>query len=495
MQIQSLTHKGGMRVGQGVNQGGRVSAHFEGASISTRMGGKGLGHGNVNSELSRSLTRLRQRSLHAIRNHAYAKTGSNTFVDNLIGVGITAKWNHPELQKLWDIWIKECDADGLDNLYALQALMAREVFSGGESITRRRIRPRGQRRDLVPLRLQMVSGRQLDESYTDLNNDIQCGIQFNRYGERSFYHLNPTPDTLSAIYGRIRVPASDVCHVFERWEAGQVRGVPELSAVLIRLYEIDEMQDAALVRAKVAALFGAFVQRKTPSSGIPQEGNQFGEQIGEDEEGAPIERIKAGAMHYLDENEEVIFPHLPDVGDNYIKWLKTELRAVAKAIGLTYEQLTGDLEGVNYSSIRAGLLEFRRRIERLQWNLVISRWCNQVAVWFMETAVMAGMVDIPDYWESPAQYLPEWIPPKFEAVDRLKEVTADLMEMRSGLETRRDKVAQRGYDIDKVDAQLAREQASDLVLDSNPAKTDKTGALQSMLDLAAQLTKDNNEGK
>lgn len=470
-------------------------AQFEGASIAPRMGMKGLGHGNISGELSRSLTKLRQRSLNAIRNHAYAKTASNTFVDNLIGVGITAKWNHPELQKLWDVWIKECDADGLDNLYGLQALLAREVFSGGESLTRRRLRPLGLRRDLVPLRLQLVSARQLDETYNDQANDIVSGIQFNRHGERAFYHLNLTTDSISALFGRVRIPAGDVCHVFERWEAGQVRGVPELSAVLIRLYEIDEMQDAALVRAKVAALFGGFVQRESPASGIPTEGNQFGEEIGQDEEGAPIERIKSGALHYLDEGEKIIFPNLPDVGDNYIKWLKTELRAVAKAVGLTYEQLTGDLEGVNYSSIRAGLLEFRRRIERLQWNLVISRWCNQVAIWFAETAVMAGMVNIPNYWESPSQYLPEWIPPKFEAVDRLKEVTADLIEMRSGLESRKNKVAERGYDIDKIDAQLAIEQASDLVLDSNPAKTDKTGALQAVLELAQQLTKDDNEEK
>lgn len=485
-----ITYHPGMRVGPGLMTGQRLQAQFEGASVGARMGTKGLGHSHVNHELTRSLTRLRQRSLHAIRNHAYAKTASNTYVDNLVGVGITAKWKNKKLQALWDTWIKECDADGLDNLYGLQALVAREDFSGGESLTRRRFRPLGQRQDLVPLRLQVVPTRQLDETYNDEQSNIVAGIQFNRYGERAFYHLNPTANSLSALFGRVRIQAADVCHLFERWEAGQVRGIPALSAVLIRLYEIDEMQDAALVRAKTAALFGGFVTREGPANAMPTEGNQFGEDAGEDEAGTPIERIKAGALHYLDEGESIAFPNMPDMGDNYYKWLQTELRAVAKAVGLTYEQLTGDLTGVSYSSIRAGLLEFRRRIERLQWNLMIGRWCETVARWFVEAAVMAGMIDLPDYWAHPTQYLPEWIPPKFEAVDRLKEVTADLLEMRAGLETRKDKVAQRGYNIDQVDAQLAREQASALVLDSNPAKTDKNGALQALLELASQLTND-----
>jgi capsid protein len=41
--------------------------------------------------------------------------------------------------------------------------------------------------------------------------------------------------------------------------------------------------------------------------------------------------------------------------------MRQQLRAIAMGMGITYEQLTGDLTNVNYSSIRAGLIEFRRR--------------------------------------------------------------------------------------------------------------------------------------
>ena len=509
MRIRTISPRS--RVSGGVAQGSRITAQFEGASTGYRMGKKGLGSGHINGEMSRSLSALRQRSLNAVRNHAYAKTAATTHVDNMVGCGIVAKWPDPVMQALWDVWIKRCDADGLDNLYALQALVARECFVSGESLTRRRFRSPQQSKGVVPLRLQVISTRQLDEAYSDPLNNILQSIQFNGFGERVAYHLMPTAAGSGfASLNRIRIPAADVAHVFERLEAGQVRGVPELSAILVRLYELDEMQDAILSRAKVSALFGGFIQRKPGKGGVlPTESNvvaqagsdegDIGDKVGETEEGSSIESIRIGGLHYLDEDESIEFPDLPDIGANHVVWLKTELRASAKAVGLTYEQLTGDLEGVSLSAIRAGLLDFRRRIERLQWNLMIARWCEQVAMWFAEAAVMSGMASLADFWENPYPHLPKWIPPKFEEVDRLKSAMADLIEMRSGTETRRDKVAAPGNDIDEVDAQLKREQESELVLDSNPAKTDGSGALQTLLsamlseDEDAPLTKDKTQ--
>lgn len=499
MNIKSVTHKS--RISGGVSHGPRIQAQFEGAGQGYRMGNKGLGTGGINHELSRSLSALRRRSIHAIRNHAYAKTACNTYVDNLVGTGITAKWADPILQALWDCWIKHCDADGLDNIGGLQALVGRESFSGGESLTKRRFVSINEHPGIVPLRLHVLPSHQLDERFNDPFRNIVQGVQFSSDGERMFYHLNQSGDISPlASLNRIRVPAADIIHLFDRTEAGQVRGVPELSAILVRLYEIDEMQDAMLVRAKVAALFGGFISRKTPQGGLPQESNQVagatgdvGQQVGETDDGAPIEKITPGGLHYLYDDETIEFPDLPDIGANHTVWLKTELRASAKAAGMTYEQLTGDLEGVSFSALKFGMLDFRRRIERLQWNLMIARWCEKVARWFADAAVMAGMVSLPGYWSNPHAYMPTWIPPKFESADRLKDVMADVIEMRAGLETRRDKVAQRGNDIDRVDEQFAKEQSSELVFDSNPAVTDKNGGLQDALNMASTLLQSEQE--
>jgi capsid protein len=70
--------------------------------------------------------------------------------------------------------------------------------------------------------------------------------------------------------------------------------------------------------------------------------------------------------------EDIKFSDPADVGGSHSEFLRTQFRVVAATIGITYEQLTGDLTGVNYSSNRAGMLEFRRRCES-EWKAVSSK--------------------------------------------------------------------------------------------------------------------------
>ena len=51
----------------------------------------------------------------------------------------------------------------------------------------------------------------------------------------------------------LRVPAADCLHLFKPLAAGQLRGITWLAPVLLRLHELDQFEDAALVKAKVAA--------------------------------------------------------------------------------------------------------------------------------------------------------------------------------------------------------------------------------------------------
>ncbi len=60
------------------------------------------------------------------------------------------------------------------------------------------------------------------------------------------------------------------------------------------------------------------------------------------------------------------------------------LQGIAAGVGLTYDQATGDLTQANYSSLRAGKIEFRRLTADLQWNTlepqvltrITDRWWN-----------------------------------------------------------------------------------------------------------------------
>lgn len=496
MKIKEI-HNQKVRVAGGYKEMPR--ANFEGASTTYRMGDKGLNVGSVNDDISAALSRLRKRAINATRNNAHASSASDSHTANLIGTGMTAKWPTAELQKLWDIWVEDCDADGIGNFYSLQELVGRTYFVMGEAFGQRITRS-VVGKNHVPLKVRIIHPKQLDESYTDRFNNITQGILHKKNGERQSYLFWPSPVDEFGLFTRVPVSASDIAHVFKRKEPGQVRGIPNLTPVMVRLYEIDEMQDATLVKAKVAQLFGWIIKKKALTSELPRESTTIGEDRGEEtEEGIPLTNIRPGGIHYLDDDEDISFSDPASVGDNYVPWLKSELRATASALGITYEQLTGDLEGVNYSSIRAGLIEVRRRISMDQYNLIIPNFCRKVAMWFLEAAVMNGNVSIHDFWDSKEDYLPKWRTPKWDHVDRVKEVTADLLEVRGGFESREAKVGERGNDIDTIDEELMKDQLSALILDSIPNKTDKSGVLQTILDaaMAAALSPDseqNNSG-
>jgi capsid protein len=82
----------------------------------------------------------------------------------------------------------------------------------------------------------------------------------------------------------------------------------------------------------------------------------------------------------------------------------------------------------------------------------------------------------------------EWSPPRFDAVDPLKDATADLIAMRSGTLTLAQAIARQGYNPDAVLAEHAamakKLDASGLVFDSDPRRTAKSG-IQQQQDAAA----------
>jgi lambda family phage portal protein len=162
-----------------------------------------------------------------------------------------------------------------------------------------------------------------------------------------------------------------------------------------------------------------------------------------------------------------------DAGGGYAEYMRVQLHAIAAGVGLTYELLTGDLSQVNYSSIRAGLLEFRRRMEALQWQLLVPGLCRPAWQRFVATAQVIGAL--------PAGTIDaEWTAPRFEAVDPLKDIQADILAVRAGLMTLKEAIARQGYDPAHVLAEIgatdAELDALGIVLDTDPRKATKTGA-------------------
>ena len=303
------------------------------------------GNDSINLLLLQHMDSLRNRSRNMVRKNPYAANIVDTLVANCIGTGIKPQSKtldadfRKQVQALWLTWTDEADSNQTTNFYGLQAAICRSMIEGGECLVRFRVR-RKEDGLTVPLQLQILEAEHLDHSMDKLLANgfiIQGGIEFNPLGQRVAYYLyQQHPGENLGMKQSVRVPAYEVLHIYRMDRPGQIRGEPWLSRVLLKLYELDQYDDAELVRKKTAAMFAGFITRLDPESNFMGEAEH-------NEQGV--------AMAGLEPGEDVKFSEPSDVGGNYTAFMHQQLRSIAAGMGITYEQLSGDLTEVNYSSI------------------------------------------------------------------------------------------------------------------------------------------------
>ena len=436
---------------------------------------------------------LRGKSRDLVRRNAWAQAGIEAFVANAVGTGIKPQSLSgderfkAEVQALWRDWVEEADAAGQTDFYGWQSLACRAMLEGGECLIRLRSR-RLEDGLSVPLQLQLLEPEHLPISLNaDLpsGNVVRSGIEFDNMGRRVAYHLyrsHPEDGRLAPMSGQggidtVRIDAKEIIHLFRVLRPGKVRGEPWLSRALVKLNELDQYDDAELVRKKTAAMFAGFVTRQNPEDNLMGEGTA-------DSQGISLAGLEPGTLQILEPGEDIKFSDPADVGGSYSEFLRTQFRAVAAAIGITYEQLTGDLSGVNYSSIRAGMLEFRRRCEMVQHGVLVHQMCRPVWAAWMKQAVLASALTAPGFVrggpDRRRQYLAvKWIPQGWQWVDPEKEFKAMLLAIRAGLISRSEAISAFGYDAEDVDREIAadNQRADDLglIFDSDARYTSKDG--------------------
>lgn len=467
-------------------------ASYEAAGSGRRMASWGISYYGPNTLISSSLSYIRSRSRYLTRNNPLAENGVESWVSNLVGTGIIPRWKikdkelKEKVQELWNDWTEEADWDGTSDFYGLQSIVARSVAQSGEGLAQfKTVSPDSGLS--VPLQIQLLEADHLDETYEDIaqnGNNIRMGIEFNKSGKRAAYHLfKDHPGETFMIMNnteRVRVPASDCLHIFRPLRPGQARGRPWLTSIIVALKDLDTYDDAERVRKLGAAMFGGFI---TEPPGENTDISPLGKPTDNDSESRSVIALEPGTFPTLPPGMDVKFSSPADVGGNYEAWIKQQVHEIAAGLGITYEQISTDLRGVNYSSIRAGLLEFRRRCEALQWHTIIFQFCQPVMRRWMDVAIASGALLIPDYTANRRYYQRvDWRPQGWKWVDPLKDGVAAQLAVRCGFTSRSAVVAEQGYDAEDIDRQQAEDNAradeNGLIYDSDPRKTEKSGTLQ-----------------
>ncbi|MFH1557428.1 MAG: phage portal protein [Pseudomonadota bacterium] len=416
---------------------------------------------HVNTLVQSSGDTVLARSRYLARNNPYAANAVEVFSAALVGYGIKPAWLQKKSklksagQQLFKDWTDDADAEGLTDFYGLQRRVARELFIAGECFVRRRPRYLSDG-FAVPLQIEVIPSEMCPIQQIAITpsggNVVRQGIEFDRVGRRVAYHFyrrhpgdvtqDPNPDT-------VRIPASEILHVFDPVEAGQIRGLPRLTPAIVALWSLDAYDDAEHERKKTAAMFAGFIRK--PANG------EVGLDIEDDGSAAPpLVALEPGTLQILEEGEDITFSTPADVGGAYEAWQYRALTRISAALGLPYMALTSDMVKSNYSNSRQALVEFRRRIEAIQHSVMVFQFCRPVWRWFLDAAALSGALKMPGYATAPRQYLGvNWITPRWEWVDPYKDRQAEVLAIKNGFRARSQTIEAEGEDPEEVDQRIA----------------------------------------
>ena len=419
--------------------------------------------GDARSSIHGGAATVSARAQHYALNNPHGANIAQKLPDNLIGHGIKPIAQVEDeairrgLHRAFLAWTDRADATGLADFYGMQKQAVQDMVVLGEALFVWIFAPDG-----AP-QLQRLHPEQLDRSFTKEISEARYafqGVEFDRAtGARVAYHVRPgagfghggfTAGHYGGTTPPVRFEARAVIHMFRALVPGQVRGLSWLAPILLTAHELDQLADALLVRAKVAALHAGFIY-DNDGTGAGYSGTAQGDTL--------EVSLEPGTMSVMPPGKRVEFSEPPDSGDAPALAVHN-LRAIAVGVGLTYEQLTGDYSQVNYSSQRAAMLEFRRFCEAVQHHTIVFQFCRPVWDAFMRWQVMLGTVSARDYLD-PASGLQtaKWLPPSWSWVDPKKDAEAAILEMDANLRSRADIIAERGYDVEEIDRQIAADTA------------------------------------
>ena len=438
---------------------------------------------------------LRSKSRGLVRKNSWAKNAEEIWVANMIGTGIKPESLHPDkevralVQKSWKRWTDEADADGLTDIYGLQALVMRENFEAGETLIR--FRPRFEEDGLsVPLQLQVIEAEHLSLTHFGNNggNAIRSGIEFTPFGKRAAYHLyreHPGLGHMSKGLNpgeMVRVDAANVIHSFDVLRAGQMRGTPWLAPVMVALYELDQYVDATLKKQKISNMFVGWYRGMSDEIAATLMADARSQNSGETAPtGVAFGEVQPATILDLSAGGGTLeWSTPPDPSSSFPDFVKAMLRMIACGVGVPYTRLNWDTSDSTFASERSELLEFRRRVEQKQFSMMAFQVCRPIWRRWIKDAVLVGVLPKP---RTPAEwndlYSVEWRTPKWAWVDPLKDVMAAKEAVRCSFTSRTAQIHELGYDPEQVDAEIAadneRADRLGIVSDSDPRKTQDNG--------------------
>lgn len=435
---------------------------------------------SANQEARADIRELRRRARALFRDDPYVNGLVREYVQNVIGqTGITlmpkndgkdgepAEKPNKALSDAWEDWShpENTSTDGVLSWVEMQGQIVESLVVDGEVFIRKH---RAFKNDygfalelIDPDQLNILQNKDADRN----GNQIVMGVELDKWHRPVVYHFLERHPAEAGRKDTVPVPADEVIHLFKRKRIGQTRGVTFLAPIIFRLHMLGAYEDAEVTAARIGASKVGFFETD------PQHLDSF-------EAPAPGEKITLdvapGAMEQLPPGMKFVGwdPQHPNHG--YKEFVGAVLRSIAVGVGVAYTTFTGDLSGVNYSSIRAGLLSERDMWKAMQTWLAEHLHRPVFNDW-IEYAILTPKLSLPsriaERWKDVT-----WKGRGWKWVDPYNEARSNEMQIALGVQSRQRLCAEMGVDFEETLKDLKRErelaEKYDVFIDGMAAKLD-----------------------
>ena len=421
---------------------------------------------SADAEIRPALRRVRDRCRDVARNNDYARRYLQLLTTNVVGsqgVKVQVRGRNSDgaldapgnaiIERQWREWGKRgvCTRDGRLSWIDAQRVFCDTLARDGEvlvELIEMPSHPHG-------FAIHFVEADYLDEQMNETlrnGNEVRMGVEMDAFGKVVAYHLlleHPGKDfnIEAKTTRRRRVLADQILHCFLPDRPGQSRGMPLMATALTRLKMLDAYEEAELVAARVAASKMGFF---TSPDGDGYTGSDM-------EDGrAPIMEAQPGTFEQLPAGMDfkTFDPEHPVSA--FAEFEKAVLRGIASGLGVSYVSLANNLEGVNYSSIRQGVMEDRDHFKMIQ-TFMVEHFIEPVFRKWLTQAMTTGAVPIPfTKYDKFADNL-VFRPRGWGWIDPMKEMQAHVVGLQNGITTLQDVATHQGRDVEEVFEQIEAE--------------------------------------
>lgn len=424
--------------------------------------------GSGDYAVARAGDQLRIQARHLDENHDLATGILDVLVNRTVGRGIryepqvldTSGQLHDEFnEELLDLhtrWSKRPDVTGEYSRADLERLFARSWFRDGEAfkVYHSGLHPSLHHHTQTPFSMEVFEADLCPLEYSQPEAGIIQGVKKNGWGApQSYFFHRSHPGGLSAHYSNEyrTVSARHVNHIKLIKRLGQTRGVSAFHAVLQRLDDLKDYEEAERIAARIAAKMVGYVKKGMPDMyGMAEDsdGNAFGRERQAFEDGMILYDMLPG--------EEVgLFDNTGRPNNGLNEFRSGQLRAAAAGSMTSYSSSSKDYNGT-YSAQRQELVEQQEMYEVLQ-DYFVSHSCMPDYSRFVDMAILSGL-KVPGNIKIATLRDVACYGTAMPWVDPQKEAKANAIMLENGLISRSEVIRRSGRNPSVVFKQIQRDE-------------------------------------